>query len=135
MQDIPGYFLSHPDNCFWVAEAEMDGQPKVTGMVGVEGKNDPQSEGKKYGELYRMIVSSTCRRSGIGLRLAKTAEDFCKERCFSKNRLAVTSPQKAGMAFYIRLGFKLALVHTQFESPKWMIWLTRATILVMEKNI
>ncbi|KAK2889638.1 hypothetical protein QQF64_028153 [Cirrhinus molitorella] len=135
MQDIPGYFLSHPDNCFWVAEAEMDGRPQVLGMVAVEGKNDPGSEGKKYGELFRMIVSPTCRRSGLGVRLAKTAEDFCRERCFSKIELSTSSTQKAGIALYFRLGFKLILVHTQSESPKWIIWMTRATILVMEKNI
>ncbi|KAK2889639.1 hypothetical protein Q8A67_015014 [Cirrhinus molitorella] len=135
MQDIPGYYLNNPDNCFWVAEAEMDGRPQVLGMVAVEGKNDPGCKGKKYGELYRMTVSSTCRRSGLGLRLAKTAEDFCKERHFSKIELSTTSPQKAGVALYLRLGFKLILVHTQFETPKWMIWMTRATILVMEKNI
>ncbi|XP_073708775.1 probable N-acetyltransferase CML1 [Garra rufa] len=135
MQDIPGYYLNNPDNCFWVAEAEMHGRPQVLGMVAVQGKNDPGSEGKKYGELYRMTVSSTCRRSGLGLRLAKTAEDFCRERHFSKIELSTTSPQKAGMALYFRLGFKLILVHTQFESPKWMIWIARATILVMEKNI
>ncbi|KAL0191764.1 hypothetical protein M9458_014462, partial [Cirrhinus mrigala] len=135
MQDIPGYYLSNPDNCFWVAEAEMDGRPQILGMVAVVGKNDPGSEGEKYGELYRMTVSSTCRRSGLGSRLAKTAEDFCKERRFSKIQLSTTSPQKAGVALYFRLGFKLILVCTQFESPKWMIWMTRATILIMEKNI
>uniref|UniRef100_A0A672NK72 Si:ch211-81n22.1 n=1 Tax=Sinocyclocheilus grahami TaxID=75366 RepID=A0A672NK72_SINGR len=113
MQDIPGYYLSNPDNCFWVAEAEIHGWPQVLGMVAVEGKSDPGSEGKKYGELYRMSVSSTCRRSGLGLWLAKTAEDFCRERHFSKIELSTTSAQKAALALYFRLGFKLVLVHTQ----------------------
>uniref|UniRef100_A0A8C1MSD9 Si:ch211-81n22.1 n=1 Tax=Cyprinus carpio TaxID=7962 RepID=A0A8C1MSD9_CYPCA len=135
MQDIPGYYLSNPDNCFWVAEAEIHGRPQVLGMVAVEGKSDPGSEGKKYGELYRMIVSSSCRRSGLGLQLAKTAEDFCRERRFSKIELSTSSTQKAAVALYFRLGFKLVLVHTQSESPKWVIWMTRATILTMEKNI
>ncbi|XP_058635159.1 N-acetyltransferase 8-like 2 isoform X1 [Onychostoma macrolepis] len=135
MLDIPGYYLSNPDNCFWVAEAEIHGRPQVLGMVAVEGKSDPGSGGKKYGELYRMIVSSTCRRCGLGVRLAKTAEDFCRERCFSKFKLSTTSTQKAAVALYFRLGFKLVLVHTQTESPKWMIWMTRSKILTMEKNI
>lgn len=135
MLDIPGYYLSNPDNCFWVAEAEINGRPKVLGMAAVEGKSDPGSEGETYGELYRMIVSSTCRRSGLGLQLAKTAENFCRERRFSKIKLSTSSTQKAAMALYFRLGFKLVLVHTQSGSPKWMIWMTRATILAMEKSI
>ncbi|XP_043096937.1 N-acetyltransferase 8-like 2 [Puntigrus tetrazona] len=135
MQDISSYYLSNPDNCFWVAEAEVRGRPRVLGMVAVEGKSEPGSGGKKYGELYRMIVSSCCRRSGLGLRLAKTAEDFCRERRFSKVELSTSSTQKAAVALYFRLGFKLVLVHTRSESPKWMIWMTRATILTMVKNI
>lgn len=135
MLDIPGYYLSNPDNCFWVVEAEINGRRKVLGMAAVEGKSDPGSEGAKYGELYRMIVSSTCRRSGLGLQLAKTAENFCRERRFSKIKLSTSSTQKAAMALYFRLGFKLVLVHTQSGSPKWMIWMTRATILDMEKSI
>lgn len=135
MQDIPGYYLSNPDNCFWVAEAEMSGRHQILGMVAVEGKNDPGSDGKNYGELYRMIVSSTCRRTGLGRQLAQTAEDFCRERGFSKIKLSTSSTQRAAVALYFKLGFKLILVHTQSECPKWMIWMTRATILTMEKNI
>ncbi|XP_077053839.1 N-acetyltransferase 8-like 2 [Siphateles boraxobius] len=135
MQDIPGYYLSNPDNCFWVAEAEMSGRPQILGMVAVEGKNEPGSDGKKYGEVYRMIVSSTCRRTGLGRQLAQTAEDFCRERGFSKIQLSTSSTQRAAVALYFKLGFKLILVHTRSEFPKWMIWMTRATILTMEKNI
>lgn len=135
MQDIPGYYLSNPDNCFWVAEAEMNGRPQILGMVAVEGKNDPGSDGKKYGEVYRMIVSSSCRRAGLGKRLAKTAEDFCMERGFSKIELSTSSTQKAAVALYFKLGFKLILVHTRSENLQWIVWMTRATILTMEKNI
>lgn len=135
MQDIPGYYLSNPDNCFWVAETEMNGRPQILGMVAVEGKNDPGSDGKKYGEVYRMIVSSSCRRAGLGKRLANTAEDFCRERGFSKIELSTTSTQKAAVALYFKLGFKLILVHTRSETLRWIVWMTRATILIMEKNI
>uniref|UniRef100_A0A671K524 Si:ch211-81n22.1 n=1 Tax=Sinocyclocheilus anshuiensis TaxID=1608454 RepID=A0A671K524_9TELE len=120
MQDIPGYYLSNPDNCFWVAEAEIHGRPQVLGMVAVEGKSDPGSEGKKFGEFYRMIVSSSCRCSGLGLRLAKIAEDFCRERCFSKIEFSTSSTQRAAVALYFRLGFKLVLVHTPSESPNFL---------------
>ncbi|XP_051986136.1 N-acetyltransferase 8-like 2 [Xyrauchen texanus] len=135
MQDILSYYLHNLDNCFWVAEAEMDGRPRILGMVAVEAKNDPGSDGKKYGELFRMIVSSTCRRTGLGLRLAETVEDFCKERGCTKIVLSTTSTQRAAVALYFKLGFKLVLVHTQSESLSWLVWMTRVTILTMEKDI
>ncbi|KAA0712629.1 hypothetical protein E1301_Tti004786 [Triplophysa tibetana] len=133
MNDIPGHFLSHPDNCFWVAEAEMDGRPQLLGMVAVECKND--SDGKKYGELLRMNVSSSCRRVGLGKRLAKTVEDFCRERGFWKIILSTSSTQRAAEALYYKMGFKLTLVNTQSECPQWMVWMTRAKILYMEKKV
>lgn len=131
MKDISAYYLENPDNCFWVAEAEIEGRPQVLGMVAVEGKKGSE----KYGELYRMIVSSACRRTGLGVKLAQTAEDFCRERGFSKIMLSTSSTQKAAVALYFKLGFKLLRVHTQTESMQWMIWMTRATILTMEKKI
>ncbi|XP_056606874.1 N-acetyltransferase family 8 member 3-like [Triplophysa dalaica] len=131
MKDISGHFLSHPDNCFWVAEAEMDGRPQILGMVAVESKND--GDGKKYGELLRMNVSSSCRRIGLAKRLAKTVEDFCRERGFWKIILSTSSTQRAAEALYYKMGFKLTLVNTQSECPQWMVWMTRAKILYMEK--
>uniref|UniRef100_A0A3P9B5N4 N-acetyltransferase 8-like 2 n=1 Tax=Maylandia zebra TaxID=106582 RepID=A0A3P9B5N4_9CICH len=32
MQDIPGNFLSRPDDCFWVAEAEVGARAQVVGL-------------------------------------------------------------------------------------------------------
>ncbi|XP_057194470.1 N-acetyltransferase 8-like 2 [Triplophysa rosa] len=131
MKDIPGHYLSHPDNCFWVAEAEMDSRPQILGMVAVESKYD--SDGKKYGELLRMNVSSSCRRAGLGKRLAKTVEDFCRERGFWKIILSTSSTQRAAEALYYKMGFKRTLVNTQSECPQWMVWMTQAKILYMEK--
>lgn len=128
LKDIPAHYLSHPDNCFWVAEAQMDGRPQILGMVAVEGKSD----GKKYGELLRMIVSSSCRRAGLGKRLAKTVEDFCRERGFWKIILSTSSTQRAAEALYYKMGYRLTLVNTLSESPQWMVWMTQAKILYME---
>lgn len=134
MRDIPGHYLSNPDNCFWVAEAEMDGRRRILGMVAVEVKDD--GDGKRHGELLRMIVSSTCRRAGLGKQLAKTVEDFCKERGFKKIMLFTTSTQRAAVALYNKMGFKL--VNTQSESNpslEWLIWMTRVKLFYMEKII
>ncbi|XP_055068146.2 probable N-acetyltransferase camello [Misgurnus anguillicaudatus] len=131
MKDIPGYYLRNPDNCFWVAEAEIDGRRWILGMVAVEAKND--GDGKKHGKLLRMSVLSTCRRAGLGKQLAKTFEDFCKERGFTKIILSTSSTQRAAVAFYYKMGFKLVLVHTQSERPKWLVWMSRVKIMYMEK--
>ncbi|XP_065135435.2 probable N-acetyltransferase camello isoform X2 [Paramisgurnus dabryanus] len=131
MKDIPGHYLSNPDNCFWVAEAEMNGKRRILGMVAVEAKDD--GDGKRHGELLRMSVLSTCRRAGLGQQLAKTAKDFCKERGFTKIKLSTSSAQRSALAFYYKMGFKLVLVNTQSGRPKWLVWMTRLKILYMEK--
>lgn len=132
MKDIPGHYLSHPDNCFWVAEAEMDGRRQILGMVAVEAKED--GDGKRNGELLRMIVSSTCRRAGLGQQLAKTVVDFCKERGFTRIMLFTTSTQKAAVALYQKMGFKLFNFQSESnQSPEWLIWMTRVKILYLEK--
>ncbi|XP_060723103.1 N-acetyltransferase 8-like 2 [Tachysurus vachellii] len=133
MQDITGYYIRNPDNCFWVAEAEVNGRPLVVGMVAVEGKKLPNSDGKKYGELFRMNVSSKIRHSGFGSRLGKVVVDFCKERGFSKVTLQTTSTQRAAISLYLKMGFKLVQTHTQSEAAWWIIRLIRVKILEMEK--
>ncbi|KAL6458396.1 hypothetical protein MHYP_G00336260 [Metynnis hypsauchen] len=129
MQDIAGFYLSSPDNCFWVAEAEINGRPQIMGMVGVEL---PDS-GQKYGELFRMNVLSTFCCTGLGSRLCKTVIDFCKEREFSKIVIHVTFTQTAAMAFYCRMGFTLLWTDEQAEAPWWGLRLARNTMLRMEK--
>ncbi|XP_062853564.1 N-acetyltransferase 8-like 2 [Trichomycterus rosablanca] len=135
MQDIAGFYLSNPDNCFWVAEAEVNGRPQIMGLVALKAKKLPGTNGQKYGELFRMIVSSECRRAGLGLRLGNTVEDFCKERGFSKVVLETTSIQRAGVALYEKMGFRLVQTHTRTEGPWWVFRLTRCTILRMEKGL
>ncbi|XP_026787431.1 N-acetyltransferase 8-like 2 isoform X1 [Pangasianodon hypophthalmus] len=133
MRDITGFYIRNPDNCFWVAEAQVNGRPLVVGMVAVEARNIPNSDGQKYGELFRMSVSSECRHAGVGSRLGNVAVDFCKERGFSKVVLQTTFPQRAAISLYIKMGFKLVQTHTQSEGPWWINRLIRVKILKMEK--
>ncbi|XP_073727075.1 probable N-acetyltransferase camello [Misgurnus anguillicaudatus] len=133
MKDIPGHYLSNPDNCFWVAEAEMDSKRQILGFAAVEAIDD--GDGKRYGELLRMSVLSTCRCAGLGRQLTKTAEDFCKERGFTKIILSTSLTQRAAVAFYYKIGYKLVLVNTQSERPKWLVWMSRLKILYMEKTM
>ncbi|XP_041671804.1 N-acetyltransferase 8-like 2 [Cheilinus undulatus] len=132
MKDIPGNYQSRPDDCFWVAEAEIDGRPQILGTVAVLAK---QSGDERYGELFRMIISQSCRRLGLGTRLTQTVVDFCKERGFSKVELETSSTQTAAVALYKKLGFNLVLTHTKTHAPFWMVSLANVTILKMVKQL
>ncbi|KAM4613730.1 N-acetyltransferase 8-like 2 [Polymixia lowei] len=132
MQDIPGAYLTRPDDCFFVAEAQVCGRSQVVGIVAVVAK---QNGVERYGELFRMIISSSCRRAGLGSRLAQTVVDFCKEHGFSRVVLETSSIQTAAVALYKKIGFTHVLSHTNTHVPDWMTKLTRATILKMEKHI
>ncbi|KAI4881981.1 hypothetical protein NFI96_007649 [Prochilodus magdalenae] len=123
MQDIPGSYLNSPDNCFWVAEAEVRGRPQIIGTVAVEAKELPDSR-QKYGELLRMVVLPTSRRTGLGSRLCKMVMEFCKERGFSKIVLETTSTQTAAVALYKKMGFTFVRTYEQVKAPWWLLWLT-----------
>ncbi|XP_070815781.1 N-acetyltransferase family 8 member 3-like [Chaetodon trifascialis] len=131
MQDIPGNYLSRPDDCYWVAEAEVDGKAQIMGMVAVVGK---QSGERRYGELFRMIVSPLSRRMGLGARLAHTAIDFCKERGFSEVVLRTTSTQTAAVALYKKLGFR-QVSYTEPTVPAWMAKLAMVKVLIIKKHL
>ncbi|XP_068567843.1 N-acetyltransferase 8-like 2 [Cebidichthys violaceus] len=132
MQDIPGNYLKGPDDCFWVAEAEVDGGTRVLGMVAVVAQ---QSGKERYGELFRMIISPSCRRMGLGLRMAHTAVDFCKERDFSKVVLETSSTQTAAVSLYQKLGFSHVTTHTKTYTFDWIVMMTKVSILIMEKHL
>ncbi|XP_060926301.1 N-acetyltransferase 8-like 2 [Limanda limanda] len=132
MQDIPGNFLSRPDDCFWVAEAEIDGRDQIMGTVAVLAK---QSGKEKYGELHRMIISPECRRVGLASRMTQTVVDFCKERGFSKVALETSSTQTAAVALYKKLGFCHVLSGIKPDAPSWVLMLANVSVLQMEKQL
>uniref|UniRef100_UPI0037E98958 N-acetyltransferase 8-like 2 n=1 Tax=Semicossyphus pulcher TaxID=241346 RepID=UPI0037E98958 len=132
MQDIPKNYQSGPGDCFWVAEAEVDGAAQILGIVAVVAK---QRGKETHGELFRMIISQSCRRMGLGTRLTQTVIDFCKEQGFSQVVLETSSTQTAAVALYKKLGFNLVLSHTDTHAASWIVTLTRVTILRMEKHL
>lgn len=132
MQDIPRNFLSRPDDCFWVAEAEVGARAQVVGMVAVVAKH---SGTEKYGEMFRMIIFPQYRRMGLGLRLTQTAVDFCKERGFSKVVLQTTSTQMAAVVLYSKVGFNRVHSNVKGLAAHWIISLARVTIIRMEKYL
>lgn len=129
MMDISGNFLSTPDDCFWVAEAEVDGRPQIVGTVAVKTK---QSGEGRQAELFRMIISSSCRRMGLGVRIAKTAIDFCKERGIPELVLETSSTQMAAVALYKKLGFRIIQKHTEAHRHFWIVKLAKVRLITME---
>ncbi|XP_049894220.1 probable N-acetyltransferase camello isoform X1 [Epinephelus moara] len=132
MQDILGNFMSRPDDCFWVVEAEVDGRAQIMGTVAVVAK---QSGKEKYGELFRMIISPPYRRLGLGSKMTQTVVDFCKERSFSKVVLWTSSTQAAAVALYKKLGFSHVPSQMGTELSVWMSTLARVTVVAMEKHL
>ena len=130
MQDIPASYMAQPDDCFWVAETVATG--KVVGMVAVVAK---KNDAERYGELFRMIVSSAMRRTGLGSRMVHTVLDFCKQRGMSMVTLGTTSKQTAAIALYRKMGFKHVRSDSKARIANWMMKITRVTIVVMEKSI
>ncbi|MBN3304465.1 NAT8B acetyltransferase, partial [Amia calva] len=112
MADIEAHFLSHPDKCFWVAEAEVaEGSKVIVGTVAVtrEGESErerPEQEEGRVAELFRMLVLPGWRRGGLGRWLAQTALVFCSERGYSRVILQTTSTQVAALALYRAMGFQ-----------------------------
>lgn len=123
-------YMSRPDDCFWVDEAEVSGQTQILGMVAVVAK---QNSKERFGELFQMIISPTYRRMGLGVRMTQTVIDVCKERGFSKVVLETRSTQKAAVALYKRLGFNIVLIHKTTESPFWITLFSQITVVQMEK--
>lgn len=132
MQDLVGNYLSRPNDCFWVAEAEVDGATQVIGMVAVVCR---ESGKEKHGEMFRMSISPKSRRMGLGRRLTQTVIDFCRERGFSKVVLETSSTQMPAVALYKKLGFKVVLSHREAHCPSWVVSLIQVTILKMEKSL
>nr|XP_020474632.1 probable N-acetyltransferase CML3 [Monopterus albus] len=125
MADIQASYLENPDNGFWVAE--VNGQPKVVGMVAVMGKTrEEEGEGgddwnggtiqggsefahetadRSYGEMSHVVVRFPWCCKNLGSQLTQKASDFCKERGYARLALGVSSPQTAAISMFQRCGF------------------------------
>uniref|UniRef100_A0A3Q3KBP1 N-acetyltransferase domain-containing protein n=1 Tax=Monopterus albus TaxID=43700 RepID=A0A3Q3KBP1_MONAL len=95
MADIQASYLENPDNGFWVAE--VNGQPKVVGMVAVMGKTR-EEEDRSYGEMSHVVVRFPWCCKNLGSQLTQKASDFCKERGYARLALGVSSPQTAAIS-------------------------------------
>lgn len=157
MADIQANYLENPDNGFWVAEADVNGQSKVAGMVAVMGKRGGD-EGERfddcnggvrggapelaqdagdgrYGEMSHVVVPFPWRRKNLGSQLMRRALDFCKERGYTHLVLDVSSPQTAAASLCQKFGFVQTASHSNTHANRWCSRLARINVTRMEKTI
>ena len=157
MADIQANYLENPDNGVWVAEADVNGQSKVVGMVTVTGRR-VEGEGERsddwnggvtgagpevaqdagdggYGEVSHMVVGFPWRRRSLGSQLTRKALDFCKERGYARLVLDVSSPQTAAVALFQKHGFVQTASHRNTHGNRWFSRLARINVMRMEKSI
>lgn len=156
MADIQASYLEKPDNSLWVAEADVNGQSKVVGMVAVTGKREGE-EGERFddcnggvgggsefaqeagdgsfGEMSHLVVAFQWRRKNLGLELMRKAFDFCKERGYAHMALDVSSPQMAAISMYQKHGFVQTASHSKTHANRWFSRLARINVMRMEKFI
>ncbi len=82
---------------FFIAK---DGE-KVVGCVGV------RKISVDLAELRRIYLYPEYRVSGVGMKLAEKALNFCREKRFKKIVLDTTERNRAAMVFFTKLGFKV----------------------------
>lgn len=129
MKDISASFLRRPDDCFWVAEAEIDGTLQILGTVAI--KTTQRGE-ERQAQLCRLAITSSCRGMGLGIRMAKAAIDFCKERGILELVLETSSPQMPAVNLYKKLGFSIDCTHNGVYISTWMVKLARIQIIKMK---
>ena len=82
-----------------ILAGRLDGRLVATAMVGWDGHR---------GWLYYLAVAMATRRRGYGAEMVRAAEAWLAERGAPKLNLMVRSENQAVIAFYERLGYRLA---------------------------
>ncbi|KAF7669494.1 hypothetical protein LDENG_00189540 [Lucifuga dentata] len=159
MVDIQANYVDNPDNGFWVAEAEVNGQAKVVGIMAVKGKRQEEDAEQErhdewngrimggalevdhnagdgsYGELLHMVVSFSCCCRNLGSQFTQKALDFCKERAYTRLILDISSPQTAAISLYQKSGFVQTTSHSNTHAIRWVSKLAGINVMRMEKII
>ncbi|XP_056113862.1 N-acetyltransferase family 8 member 3 [Rhinichthys klamathensis goyatoka] len=141
MADIQAKFLDNQVNHFWVAEVEVNGKWKVSGLLAVVGekggvsKDGWNADDAATAEVFQLIVSFHQRRKGLGTQLVETAVEFCKEQGLSRVVVEISSPQTAAISIFRKLGFTVTSVHSYRHPNHLVSKLARINVIRMEKHI
>uniref|UniRef100_A0A3Q1BZU9 N-acetyltransferase domain-containing protein n=1 Tax=Amphiprion ocellaris TaxID=80972 RepID=A0A3Q1BZU9_AMPOC len=130
MANVQASYLENPDNGFWVAEADINGQSKVVGMVALA---QDAGEGG-YGEMSHLIVVFPWRRKNLGSQLTRKALDFCKERGFARLVLDVSAPQTAAISLYQKFGFVQTASHCDTHANRWFAKLAKINVIAFRSS-
>lgn len=93
---IPDYYAEKGGS---FSVAEQDGE--IIGMFGLEARSEVSME------IRRLYVSPDWRRKGIARALMDHAEDMCRRDKIKHIELSTSEVQKAAVALYKRLGFRM----------------------------
>lgn len=132
MKDISGSFLSRLDDCFWVAEALVNGKPQIVGAAAIKTK---QSGEGRQAELCKLVVSSSCRRMGLGVKMVEVAIDFCKERGIPRMTLTTSNIRMAAVNLYKKVGFSVVSTYTEVDDRFWVAKLSKLQGMRMELRL
>ncbi|XP_029995702.1 putative N-acetyltransferase 8B [Sphaeramia orbicularis] len=157
MADIQANYLDNPDNGLWVAEADVNGQQKVVGVLAVMGKRGEEEGGRfedwnggvmaeesefvqdvgdgSYGEMFLMVVEFPLRRKTLGSQLMQKALDFCKDQGYSRLVLDVSSAHTAAISLLQKFTFAQTGSHSNTHANRWFSRLARINVMRMEKFI
>ena len=101
MDELFDMMVKKESHRIFVAEDENH---SFLGYVWV-GEGSNMMTGTKHGFIYDIFVKENCRRKGIGMMLMKTAEQYCKERGYTKMALMVATNNQPATKLYGKQNF------------------------------
>ena len=102
MDELFERFLSRGDSEVFVAE---NGNHVFLGYVFV-GEGNNMMTGTKHGFIFDIFVKKNYRGRGIGMMLMKRAEDYCREKGYTRMALMVATNNQPALNLYTKLDFK-----------------------------
>ncbi len=105
--------LSGEESAIWHATLE----DRLVGSIVIDGLD--LGEGRAH--LRWFIVDPSCRGTGLGKQLLRSALDFVDERHFTETHLWTLKGLEAARALYERTGFGLA---KEYDGDQWGVRIT-----------
>ena len=100
--------FSLSDNAIYIAEIDF-----VVGWIHVAVRQTLESNA--YVEICGFVIAEKYRNSGIGSLLAAKAEDWAREKGYSRVRVRTNILRKEARSFYKKLGYHTSKTQEVFE--------------------
>jgi ribosomal protein S18 acetylase RimI-like enzyme len=102
MEQVFEHFAQQENSEIRIAEDENS---NFTGYLFV-GESKNAMTGKSFGFIYDIFVKEELRGKGIGKMLIEKAEDYCRQKGYSRLSLMVSADNQAALKLYASTGFK-----------------------------